>query len=159
MTREFVFSEAQAMVPLVRSILGDVVTHYGRLAELEERYYLLRGCRRGDYELRRQFYAVEDDLRAARDHFDAAVEELEGLGAELIDPVKGIAGFAFNWSPRVGSSRIRRATFLLKLSDDPSIGIKRWRFEGERTEHRVPRHWAEDVRPVTSGEVGSIGEV
>jgi hypothetical protein len=78
--------------------------------------------------------------------YDSLVAELEELGVRLIDANSGVAGFQFNWAPTVGSDKIRKALFLLKLSDEAGTGIRRWRFDGERTEHRVPSHWVDEPK-------------
>ena len=109
-------------------------------------------CRKSPrYNLRRRLYAAENTLQQCTQKYEALTAELEDLGVRLIDAASGVAGFQFNWAPTVGSDKIRKALFLLKLSDEPSTGIRRWRFDGERTEHRVPSHWVEEPK-VSVGE-------
>jgi hypothetical protein len=147
MEREFVFSEAQAMTPLVRRILVDVVDVQRERSRLEREVDLLLDCRKSPrYHLRRQLYAAENSLLQLSQKNDSLVAELEDLGVRLIDAANGVAGFQFNWAPTVGSDKIRKALFLLKLTDEPTTGIRRWRFDGERTEHRVPSHWVDEPK-------------
>lgn len=160
MEREFLLREAQAMAPLVRHVLRDVLEARSQINSLARDVDLMRDCRaaRG-YELRKRLYHATDALEVQRNRLDAATEELESLGVELIDPDRGVAGFPFTWAPRIGSSKVRKATFLLKLNGDKGNGIASWRFEGERTEHRIPQHWLEETSNVDEpGEVGSLPE-
>lgn len=160
MTREFMLSEAQAMAPLVRTILFDLAAAHRELNELDARIELLEDCRRSrNFAVRSRFYAAAQEREEAHRRYVHAAEELEDLGVELIDSEHGVAGFAFNWAPSVGSSRVRRATFLLKLDDEPGLGIFRWRFEGERVEHRVPSHWREDARVRPPAKVKPVAEI
>jgi hypothetical protein len=155
MKRDFILSEAQAMVPLVRHILADLTRVYSSVHRMRRIMRTLDGCQRSsNYQCRRQIHQARAELAASERELHSVTEELEDLGVAILDPIRGMVGFPFFWSPSVGSKRVRRAMFLLKLCDDPAKGICQWRFLGESTEHAVPNHWSQERQAVTSkGEV------
>lgn len=155
MKRDFILSEAQATVPLVRHILADLTSVYANVHRTRRIVRMLDGCQKSsNYACRRQIHQAQADLALAEKHLHSVTEELEDLGVAILDPARGMVGFPFFWSPSVGSKRVRRAMFLLKLSDDAAKGICQWRFLGESTEHAVPSHWTQERQPVAAkGEV------
>lgn len=157
MKRDFILSEAQAMVPLVRHILTDLARIYSGVHRMRRIVQTLDGCQRSsNYQCRRQIHQARADLATLEKELHIVTEELEDLGVAILDPVRGMVGFPFFWSPSVGSKRVRRAMFLLKLCDDEAKGICQWRFLGESTEHAVPSHWSQERQTVTTkGQVTS----
>ena len=142
MKKKFLLSEAEGMGPLVRSILADVADAVAERMEaqrLVKRSESLRGDR--DYANRLRYQEAVQEVERASQRIARCGHELEEIGVELVDAEDGIAGFPFRWSRNSNSRKVRKAFFLLKLSDDPSIGIQAWRFSGEREERRVPPHW------------------
>jgi hypothetical protein len=142
MKRKFILSEAEAMAGLVRHILVDVVETWRRLHELEQQSKTLQILRTSpDYTSRNKYYQVLHDTETVREDMARLRTEMSRLGVEILDIRNGVAAFPFRWSRNLKSQQVRKAYFLLKLSDDPSLGIRQWRFTGERTERRVPKHW------------------
>ncbi len=84
----FTLAEANRALVLVRRIVSDIVTHYGRLRQLHDTY--LQRDQEGDTagaENARLEYA------AATDHLSALREELEEIGCELKDYEVGLVDF------------------------------------------------------------------
>ncbi|MFO0948164.1 MAG: DUF2203 family protein [Planctomycetota bacterium] len=145
MKREFVLNEAKAMVPLVRHALQDLTGTYSTMLWYRRMVKSLDGCQMSaDYSRRRQLHQARHELQVAEKRVQEVTEELEDLGVVILDPVTGMVGFPFFWSPNAGSKRVRRAMFLLKLCDAPEKGINSWRFLGESVEHEVPSHWSHE---------------
>lgn len=148
MNREFVLSEAEAMYPLVRRILEDVTTEYVTVRSLQRRADALRDCRQSSkYDVRKQFHLAQRRLDDAERRLRGLTDEMEDLGVLTLDPVHGVAGFPFALSSGRSGKNVRRAFFLLKVSDPPRKGIKAWRFEREAMERAVPIDWQAQVSP------------
>lgn len=142
MKKKFLLSEAEGMGPLVRSILADVADAALERAEAEKQARRAQAFRSDkDYSKRLLHQQAEQELARAEERIARCHLELEQLGVELVDAEDGVAGFPFKWSRNQSSRKVRKAYFLLKLSDDPMVGIQSWRFSGEREERRVPPHW------------------
>jgi hypothetical protein len=142
MKKKFLLSEAEGMGPLVRSILADVADAAAERVEAErhaKRAEALRSHK--DYSKRLVYQQASQAVARADERISRCHQELEQLGVELVDAEDGVAGFPFKWSRNSNSRKVRKAYFLLKLSDDPMVGIQSWRFSGEREERRVPPHW------------------
>jgi hypothetical protein len=142
MKKKFLLSEAEGMGPLVRAILADVAEAATDRVDAERQLRRSESFRSDPSYARRVVY--QDALQAverAEERIGRCHAELEQLGVELVDAEDGVAGFPFKWSRNSNSRKVRKAYFLLKLSDDPTVGIQSWRFSGEREERRVPPHW------------------
>jgi hypothetical protein len=142
MKKKFLLSEAEGMGPLVRNILADVADAAAERVDAErhvKRSETLRS--HPDYSRRIVYQQSLQALERAGERITRCHQELEELGVELVDAEDGVAGFPFKWSRNQTSRKVRKAFFLLKLSDDPTVGIQSWRFSGEREERRVPPHW------------------
>jgi len=142
MKKKFLLSEAEGMGPLVRSILTDVADATVERTEAEKQVKRSEAFRNdANYSKRLIYQEAMQAAQRAVDRIARCHVELEELGVELVDPEDGVAGFPFKWSRNSNSRKVRKAFFLLKLSDDPTVGIQSWRFSGEREERRVPPHW------------------
>jgi len=142
MKKKFLLSEAEGMGPLIRSILADVADAAAERAEAERHARRSEAFRSDkDYAKRLLYQQAEQAVASADARIARCHVELEQLGVELVDAEDGVAGFPFKWSRSQSSRKVRKAYFLLKLSDDPMVGIQSWRFSGEREERRVPPHW------------------
>ena len=142
MKKKFLLSEAEGMGPLVRSILSDVADAATERTEAEKQLKRSEAFRSdADYARRVVYQHALQALQRASDRIVRCHQELEELGVDLVDAEDGVAGFPFKWSRNSNSRKVRKAYFLLKLSDDPTVGIQSWRFSGEREERRVPPHW------------------
>lgn len=115
---------------------------------LKRRLRLLDDCRSSArFQVRRQLYDLAADLVAHERELTNLVDELGELGLELLDPLRGVVGFPFQWSEKGESER--KAYLLLKLSDDPGTEISRWRFEDEEHERAIPSDW----RPIPEAAI------
>ncbi len=153
MKRKFLLTEAEAMVPYVRTLLEDLTAAKARTVHWERRVQRFGTERTGEARLTLSMALRERDWAVAA--LDAAVAELAVLGVRLLDPVLGAAGFPFRWSRNRRSRRIRQAMFLIKLDDDPARGIHTWRFTGEDEVRRVPPHWLGQMESPILAEVGA----
>jgi hypothetical protein len=91
----FSVSEANAMLPLVRAIVGDITELAGTVRDRQERLAKLKPTNR---RATKDAYQEElDQLQAAieRDHdrMRELLTELTGLGIELKDPFTGLIDF------------------------------------------------------------------
>jgi hypothetical protein len=142
MKKKFLLSEAEGMGPLVRNILADVAEAVAERVEAERLVKRSEALRSDpDYAKRVVYQHAMHTAQRAHERVVCCHHELEQLGVELVDAEDGVAGFPFKWSRNSNSRKVRKAYFLLKLSDDPTVGIQSWRFSGEREERRVPPHW------------------
>jgi hypothetical protein len=84
----FTVESANKMLPLVRSIAGDIVQKFRELGELRERLELLQGTRAKGLTAahREEVEEVEREFERAKDNVAELVEELGELGVELKGP-------------------------------------------------------------------------
>ena len=82
---------ARQMLPLVRSIVRDIVDHKRRLADLANEQHTLDLERRSlTWEARRRRYLVTEEVSQTERNFTTAVGELSQLGVALTDPDAGV---------------------------------------------------------------------
>jgi hypothetical protein len=142
MRKKFTLKQAEKFAPLVRAILRDVTSTHAHLWHLRRRLDLLYECRRSErYDVRRQYYDTLAQAEKTEKKLDQLREELSDLGVVLLDPVRGVAGFPFRLVGKGARSKVRRAYFLLKLSDSDGQGLKAWQKAGETREHPIPLLW------------------
>jgi hypothetical protein len=95
--RSFTVAEANAMLPLVRAIVDDIVRLFNEVAERRERLDRIRqsrGQRReDDNPYNEELQQVEDDLEKDIDRLNEFGDELRRLGLELKDPAVGLVDF------------------------------------------------------------------
>jgi hypothetical protein len=131
---------AQQMLPLVRSIVADIVNSrqaINRLAPEQER---LERHRRDLVWLERQRrYQVNDELAAAERTLNRAVSELSGLGVNLVDDSSGEVDFPTKINGRA-------AAFTWKPGED---GVRHWHYQGEEQLRPIPEDWDES-KPLTA---------
>jgi hypothetical protein len=124
---------ARRMLPLVRRVVDDILSHRQRLAELipeqerldRERRNLAWPNRLRRYRLRDEIAGVEHDLLDAR-------AELEVLGLELVDLDAGQLGF-----PTLVNERA--AFFSWKRGEEE---ISYWHYADETLRRRIPASWS-----------------
>jgi hypothetical protein len=91
----FTVAQANAMLPLLRSILRDVT----QLAkELDERHRRLQRLQKGNEghlgsAHREETLGIEAEFERGRERMRDHLRELEGLGIELKDPLTGLIDF------------------------------------------------------------------
>jgi hypothetical protein len=93
----FTVAEANAMLPLVRAIVDDIVRLFNELSERRERLEKVRklpGHRRDeDNPYDEEVQQIEDDLDKDSKQLDDFSDELRRLGVELKDPAIGLVDF------------------------------------------------------------------
>jgi len=106
-TKPFTREEAHKALPLVTSIVRDIVELNSDLEQRRERLGELRVSRKGPRQrpetdpYEEEFRQMEDDLASDDGRLQAYRHELEELGVELRDVKKGTVEF-----PTVGSARL-----------------------------------------------------
>ena len=131
---------ARQMLPLVQSILTDIVTSrraITRLAPEENR--LDRHRRDLVWQERQRRYQVKDELAAAERTLTNAVGELTGLGVSLVDDEAGEVDFP----TRING---RPAAFSWKLGEE---GLRHWHYQDEAQRRPIPNDWDEASPAIT----------
>ncbi len=125
-------STARQMLPLVRSIVQDIVDKKQQLAHLSgEQDTLDRERRALTWESRRRRYSVADDLNTTSKAYSAAIGELTQLGVSLVDDAAGSVEFP----TRING---RPAAFSWQMGED---GVRYWRYAGEEQRRPIPTDW------------------
>lgn len=123
---------ARQMLPLVRSIVSDIVTSRTALAELAvEQDRLDRQRRDLAWQERQRRYQVSEDVRSAERNLSAAVTELTALGVNLLDDAAGEVDFPTKVNGR-------SAAFSWKLGEDR---VGHWHYSGEDARRPIPADW------------------
>ncbi len=128
----FDFATARNMLPLVKSIVTDIVATQTRLAELAPQQDILDHTRRAlDWAGRQKRYAVRDEMSAAENNLAGAVKELDALGLSLSDAAVGRVAFPtrINGKP---------AAFSWQLGEQ---GLGFWQYAGEDLRRPIPADW------------------
>jgi hypothetical protein len=125
-------STARQMLPLVRSIVADIVEINRRLAELAPQQAMLDEARRNlSWESRQRRYAVHEEVAKAEKNLASAISELDALGLSLVDGTRGRVDFP----TRVNG---RQAAFTWQLGED---GVGFWRYKDEELRRPIPEDW------------------
>jgi hypothetical protein len=88
-------AEANATLPLVRSIVKDITELAASLRDRNERLTRLGGGIRGGLgpAYQEELQTLQDDLERAQDQMKDYVQELQALGVELKDYYTGLVDF------------------------------------------------------------------
>jgi hypothetical protein len=87
-------AEANATLPLVRSIVKDITELAASLRDRHERLTRLGGDRRGLGEAyQEELHTLQEELERAQEQMKDYVEELHALGVELKDFYTGLVDF------------------------------------------------------------------
>jgi hypothetical protein len=120
------------MLPLVKSIVSDIVSSRRALAKLTPEQERLDRHRRDLVWLERQRrYQLTDEIAAVEKALAVAVGELSGLGVSLVDDVLGEVDFPTKINGRA-------AAFTWKLGDDV---VRHWHYQGEDQLRAIPSDW------------------
>jgi hypothetical protein len=120
------------MLPLIRSIVADIVDTQQRLTRLAPERDALDDSRRAlDWSSRQRRYAIHDEVTQAEKALTTAVTELDSLGVTLVDPSAGQVDFP----TRING---RQAAFSWRLGED---GVVHWRYVGEKSRRPIPADW------------------
>lgn len=123
---------ARQMLPLVRSIVSDIVDWYQQRQELtREQSQLERSRHSLEWDQRQRRYIVDEELSRVRQAQSSAVKELRTLGIKLIDPKTGQIDFP----TRING---KNAAFSWLLGES---GLNFWRYEGEDVRRPIPKDW------------------
>jgi hypothetical protein len=125
-------STARQMLPLVRSIVRDIVDQRRRLADLTQEQDVLDRERRSlTWESRQRRYTLSDERSRTEKNYATAIGELNELGVSLIDADAGRVDFP---------TRINgRAAAFSWQSDEEAVGF--WRYAGEEMRRPIPTDW------------------
>ena len=125
-------STARQMLPLVRSIVSEIVDTSRRLAELAPQQAMLDEVRRKlTWESRQRRYAIHDEVAKAEKNLAGAVSELDALGLTLVDGAAGRVDFP----TRVNG---KPAAFSWQLGEE---GVGFWQYAGEQQRRPIPADW------------------
>ena len=125
-------STARQMLPLVKSIVSDIVTSrlaLNKLAPEQER--LERHRRDLVWQERQRRYQIGEEIRAAEKSLNAALSELTALGLSLVDDESGEIDFPTKINGR-------SAAFNWKPGEDAVI---HWHYTGEEQRRPIPTDW------------------
>jgi hypothetical protein len=120
---------ARQMLPLVRSIVSDIVTSREALSRLvPEQERLDRHRRDLVWQERQRRYQVSEEIRTAEAALTNASAELTALGVGLVDADAGEVDFP----TRING---RPAAYNWKYGED---GVVHWHYAGEEQRRPVP---------------------
>lgn len=123
---------ARQMLPLVKSIVADIVTSRTAVAQLAaEQDRLDRQRRDLAWQERERRYQVSEDIRTAERNLSSAATELAALGVNLLDDQAGEVDFPTKVNGR-------SAAFSWKLGEDR---VGHWHYSGEETRRPIPADW------------------
>jgi hypothetical protein len=123
---------ARQMLPLVQSIVSDIVISRQAITRLTPEQARLERHRRDLVWLERQRrYQLSDEIAAAEKTLSSAVNELSGLGVNLVDDEAGEVDFPTKINGRP-------AAFSWRLGDQT---LNQWHYQGEDQRRPIPRDW------------------
>jgi hypothetical protein len=123
---------ARQMIPLVRSIVSDIVGTRRRLGTITpEQATLDRNRRSLDWSNRQRRYTLQEESSSAVTELKKAETELAALGLSLVDADGGRVDFPtkINGQP---------AAFSWQLGED-ALGF--WHYSGEELRRPIPADW------------------
>ena len=130
---------ARQMLPLVKSIVADIVTSRQAIAKLTPEHDRLERHRRDLVWLERERrYQLTDEIASAEKELSRAVGELSGLGINLVDDLAGEVDFPTKINGRA-------AAFTWRFGED---GVRHWHYQGEDQLRPIPADW-EQHTPLT----------
>ncbi|HEY8505567.1 MAG TPA: DUF2203 family protein [Gemmataceae bacterium] len=125
-------STARRMVPLVRSIIRDILASQEALNRLEPEHERLESFRRDlPWQQRRRRYQIQEEIAQVRRDLAAALAELKALGVSLTDRERGGVDFP----TRVNG---RPAAYSWLCGEDD---IAFWHYSGEEVRRPIPPDW------------------
>jgi len=125
-------STAQQMLPLVKSIVSDIVTSRQAITKLTPEQDRLERHRRDLVWLERQRrYQLKDEIIAAEKLLTSALTELTDLGVNLVDGEAGEVDFPTKINGR-------SAAFTWKFGEDT---LRNWHYTGEEQLRPIPKDW------------------
>jgi len=123
---------ARQMLPLVSSIVVDIVDHKKKMQALSREQTILEQERRNlSWEARSWRYAVTDELVQVERNLTTAVGELNELGVALVDPDSGTVDFPTKINGRP-------AAFIWEPGEE---GLRFWHYAEEDQRRPIPSDW------------------
>ena len=123
---------ARQMLPLVRSIVNDIVASKRKVADLSNEQHQLEMERRSlTWESRQRRYAVTDEIQQAERNYSTAVGELSQLGVALAEG----EGTTVDFPTRING---RPAAFTWQPGDE---NLRYWRYAEEEQRRPIPADW------------------
>jgi hypothetical protein len=123
---------ARQMLPLVQSIVRDIVDHRSQLTKLHpEQDNLDRHRRDLAWQERERRYNIQEEIQAVEGAFKKAVTELRELGLALVDGDAGRVAFP----TRING---RPAVFTWQPGED---NVVYWSYEDEELRRPIPNEW------------------
>jgi hypothetical protein len=129
------WEESQAMIPLVSSIVRDLMTLATDLDRCEEELSLLPRVGEMDWRGRSKAYALQEQVATISQDLRNAYLELESLHLTLLNAETGMVGF-----PTLVNNR--RAFFTFNLGEK---SIANWCYACDPTLRPVPKSWIRTV--------------
>ena len=127
------------MLPLVRSIVSDIISSRQALSRLTpEQERLDRHRRDLVWQERQRRYQVRDEIAVVEKALQNAAGELAGLGVSLIDEDAGEVDFPTKINGRP-------AAYTWRFGDK---GVAHWHYQGEEQLRPIPSDW-DQTGPVT----------
>jgi len=123
---------ARQMLPLVKSIVADIVdrrTHLNRLHPEQES--LERHRRELHWQERARRYQIQEEIVATEGAYKQAVSELKDLGLALVDVNRGRVAFP----TRING---RPAVFTWEPGEE---SVAFWSYEDEEMRRPIPTEW------------------
>jgi hypothetical protein len=131
---------ARQMLPLVKSIVTDIVNSRRALSKLTPEQERLERQRRDlVWQERQRRYQIGDEIAAAEKAWATAVGELNGLGVTLVDDEVGEVDFPTKVNGRT-------AAFSWIVGED---GLRHWHYADEESRRPIPAEWAKTGGTVT----------
>ncbi|HEY2787225.1 MAG TPA: DUF2203 family protein [Fimbriiglobus sp.] len=123
---------ARQMIPLVRSIVTDIVGTRRRLGTISpEQESLDRNRRSLDWSNRQRRYRLQEEMTQAESELKKAETELYSLGLSLVDAEGGRVDFPTKINGR-------QAAFSWQLGEE---ALEFWHYSGELTRRPIPTDW------------------
>jgi hypothetical protein len=123
---------ARQMLPLVQSIVRDIVDHRSQLTKLHpEQENLDRHRRDLAWIERERRYHIQEEITAVEGAYKKAVSELRDLGLALVDDNSGRVAFP----TRING---RPAVFTWQPGED---NVVYWSYEDEDLRRPIPNEW------------------
>jgi hypothetical protein len=129
---------ARLMLPLVRSIVSDIVTSRTALSRLvPEQERLDRHRHDLVWQERQRRYQLSEEIRTVETALTTASAELTALGVGLVDADAGEVDFPTKINGRP-------AAYSWKHGED---GLGHWHYAGEEQRRPVPKDWDQQQSP------------
>lgn len=131
---------ARQMLPLIKSIVSDIVTSRTTIDTLSpEQDRLDRQRHDLVWQERARRYQVHDEITAAEKKFTTALGELTALGISLLDAERGEIDFP----TRING---RPAAYNWKFGED---AVRFWHYSGEAQRRPIPNDWDQAAATAT----------